>query len=228
MTSVRSHNNVAQFGEVFTPLHLVNDMLDLVAHECDRIDSRFLEPACGDGNFLAEVLRRRLAVVTKKRHRAINLWEQDALLGLACLYGIELLPDNVEACRMRLLGIFRDAYIEQFGKDCREAPVQAASIVVRSNIVQGDALAMTTVSEDGTPAKPLVLTEWSMLSGGRFKRRQFEYRELVQTAARNTGDLFSNGLQAVGTDHGQTVFIERPLRDLPLLHFRDLDQEGTV
>ena len=145
MTSMLSRDNVAQYGEVFTPPNLVNDMLDLVAHECERIDSRFLEPACGDGNFLAEVLRRRLATVTKKRRRKINLWEQDALLGLACLYGIELLEDNVQACRRRLSEIFRDTYVEQFGDSCREAPINAAQVIVRTNILRGNALAMMTV-----------------------------------------------------------------------------------
>ena len=62
---VKSKERVAQHGEVFTNDREVNAMLDLVKQETERIESRFLEPACGDGNFLAEILRRKLEVVTK-------------------------------------------------------------------------------------------------------------------------------------------------------------------
>lgn len=221
---MQTRNSIAQYGEVFTPANLVNDMLDLVAHECERIDSRFLEPACGDGNFLAEVLRRRLMMVTRKRRRKINLWEQDALLGLACLYGIELLHDNVNACRQRLLKIFSDAYFEQFGNNCREAPITSAQIIVRANILRGDALAMTTVGGTNSSTSPLLFTEWSMLSGGLLKRRHFEYRQLVRSAEGTTDDMFGNGTDAIDADHGRTVFIEKPIGELPLIHYRKLGQ----
>src|SRR6188768_701921 len=97
ISTMNSRQRIIDHGEVFTPPGLVNDMLDLVSHECERIDSRFLEPACGDGNFLTEVLRRRLAVVDRRARRSLLTWERDALLGLACLYGVELLDDNVNA-----------------------------------------------------------------------------------------------------------------------------------
>lgn len=226
MTSVLSRHNVTHFGEVFTPPNLVNDMLDLVAHECERIDSRFLEPACGNGNFLAEVLRRRLTAVDKKRRRAITLWEQDALLGLACLYGIELLYDNVNACRQRLLKIFENAYRGRFGSRYRQATVNAAGIIVRSNILQGNALAMTTVGDPGFSTHPLLFTEWSLLSGGFLKRRHFEFRKLVGAADGTVGELFDNSTYAIDADHGRTVFIEKPIRDLPLIHYLKLGQEG--
>ena len=58
---VKSKQRVTDHGEVFTPSWMVEDMLNLVKGESERIDSRFLEPACGDGNFLKVVLQRKLA-----------------------------------------------------------------------------------------------------------------------------------------------------------------------
>jgi hypothetical protein len=226
ISGMKTRQRVIDHGEVFTPPGLVNDMLDLVAHECERIDSRFLEPACGDGNFLAEVVRRRLAVVDRKRRRTSALWEQDALLGLACLYGIELLFDNVRTCRDRLIAVFVDAYAARFGARARGDCIDAARLIVRTNIFQGDALAMTTVGDAVHPARPLVFTEWSMLSGGLFKRRQFEYHQLVKPDADSSPALFGTGAEGHDSNHGEKVFIAKSIRDLPLIHYRALAKEG--
>src|SRR5213080_1245060 len=110
MVSVQSRQRIIDHGEVFTPPGLVNDMLDLVGHECERIDSRFLEPACGDGNFLAEVLRRKLLTVDKRNALNRDKWERDAILSVCSLYGIDLLADNIAACRERLLKVVSDAH----------------------------------------------------------------------------------------------------------------------
>ncbi len=106
---LKSRQRIIDHGEVFTPPGLVNDMLDLVAHECERVDARFLEPACGDGNFLAEVLRRKLLTVDKKNARNREKWERDAVLSVCSLYGIDLLADNIAACRERLSAVVADA-----------------------------------------------------------------------------------------------------------------------
>jgi hypothetical protein len=110
MTIVKSRQRIIDHGEVFTPPELVSDMLDLVAHECERIDSRFLEPACGDGNFLAEVLWRKLITVNKKQAKNRGKWERDAVLAVSSLYGIDRLADNIAACRDRLLSIVEDTH----------------------------------------------------------------------------------------------------------------------
>jgi hypothetical protein len=223
----RSRERVINHGEVFTPPELVRAMLDLVAQECERIDSRFLEPACGHGNFLAEVLERRLALVTKRAGRAIVRWEQDALLGLACLYGIELLEDNAIECRDRLHGIFVDAYCQRFGANARDAVVAAARIIVHTNIVQGDALTMTTTSTRRRKTEPLVLTEWSMLSGGKLKRRLFEYRELLRTEQEDAGPLFSAPLPKITDEEGKPVFVTRAVGEKPAIHYLRLaESEG--
>lgn len=208
---------VIAYGEVFTPPGLVNDMLDLVANECEREDSRFLEPACGDGNFLAEVLTRRLSKVTKK-HRVQAQWEAHALLGLACLYGIELLQENAAACRGRLNLLFQDFYQENFKDKAEMAVIQAAWHITRTNIVQGDARMMT-----GADSGPIIMTEWSLVGRGRLKRRLFEYRELVPDQEDNQS-LFAHSSD-VRNEEGEAVFIARHVCDLPIVHYRDLGEE---
>ena len=223
-SNMRSKQRVVDHGEVFTPPELVKAMLDLVAQECERIDSRFLEPACGHGNFLAEVLERRLALVAKRAGRSIVRWEQDALLGLACLYGIELLDDNAIECRDRLYGILADAYNQCFGRKIREAVLTAARIIVRTNIVQGDALSMTTAGTACLKPEPLVLTEWSMLSGGKFKRRLFEYRELLGAGRDDAGPLFAAPEPKITDEEGRPVFVTRAVGEKPAVHYLKLTE----
>ncbi len=230
-TEIHSRSRVIDHGEVFTPPHLVRDMLDLpgVRDECLRIDARFLEPACGDGNFLAEILRRRLGRVSDLHPKsAQHPWERDALVGLANLYGIELLYDNVQACRDRLYQLFEDHYLDRFGNQHHPAVLGAARHLVTANVFQGDALAMTTVGDRVHPARPLVFTEWSMLPRGRFKRRRFQYKELLEHNDRpnnRAADLFADGREPITGDDGRPVFIAEPVDDLPLVHYSKLREE---
>ncbi len=211
---------IIEHGEVFTPLGLVNDMLDLVAHECEREDSRFLEPACGDGNFLAEVLRRRLARVSQK-HSMQSQWEAHALLGLACLYGIELLGDNTAICRTRLANIFGEHYKQKYASSTRPEVLNAAKYILDKNIVQGNALSMSGPSGD-----PLILTEWALIGRGKFKRRLYEYSELAPLHPKETSSLFAQSGQQDRDEEGNPVFIAQHLRDLPVLHYLSLASRG--
>ena len=101
---VRSRQRVADHGEVFTGEREVNAMLDLVEQETERIDSRFLEPACGTGNFLAEILRRKLRVVAARYRRGRLDYERYGVLAVSSIYGIDILEDNVIACRYATTG----------------------------------------------------------------------------------------------------------------------------
>ena len=107
---VKSRQRVADHGEVFTAEREVNAMLDLVKNETERIDSRFLEPACGNGNFLAEILRRKLAVVKRMYGRNVADYEKWSIIALMNIYGVELLDDNAIECRNRLYDIWDEAY----------------------------------------------------------------------------------------------------------------------
>ncbi len=182
--SVKSKQRVADHGEVFTPARIVQAMLDLVREETERIDSRFLEPACGSGNFLVPVLRRKLAAVELRFGRSDFERRHYALLGLMCIYGIELLDDNIAECRDNLLEIFAD----YFGLDKAEDLFRAAAFVLSQNLIHGDALTMRT-----TLGQPIVFAEWGYLGKGRFQRRDFRLDVLTQSAAfSKDGTLFAD------------------------------------
>jgi hypothetical protein len=170
----RSKQRVADHGEVFTPAWLVEDMLDLVRNESERIESRFLESACGAGNFLKQVLGRKLAVV-KHRYSASNFETRHyALLALMSIYGIELLQDNAEQCRQDLVTQY--ANFLSVGHD--DVWYLAAKKVVDVNIIQGDALTLLTA--DG---EKISFPEWSYLGKGMFQRRDFHFLALTQRAS---------------------------------------------
>ena len=176
---------MADHGEVFTPAWMVQAMLDMVGNEASRIDSRFLEPACGSGNFLVAVLERKLTAVNLRYGQSDFERRHQALLALMSIYGIELLPDNVGECRENLLEHFI-RYLDCSGEDVFG---QAATQVLLTNIVQGDALTMTTT---GDSPHPLVLSEWSYLGRGKYQRREFSYAKLTQMSEYGEGTLFAD------------------------------------
>ncbi len=170
MSLVKSKQRVADHGEVFTPPWMVEAMLDLVKDECERIDSRFLEPACGSGNFLVQVLRRKLAAVELKYGKSDFEKRHFALFALMCIYGIELLPDNIAECRANMLEILSDYLALEESDDL----YRAASFVLSLNLVHGDALTMRTAG-----GQPITFAEWGYLGKGKFQRRDFRFDVLA-------------------------------------------------
>jgi hypothetical protein len=184
MSLTKSKQRVADHGEVFTPAWMVEAMLDLVGDETERIDSRFLEPACGSGNFLVQVLRRKLAAVERKFGKSDFERRHYALLALMCIYGIELLPDNIAECRANLLEVLAD-HLKLEGSD---ELYRAASYVLSQNLVHGDALTMRT-----TDGQPISFAEWGYLGKGKFQRRDFRLDILTQMSAfGEAGTLFAH------------------------------------
>lgn len=171
---VKSRQRVADHGEVFTPNWMVEAMLNLVKDESERVDSRFLEPACGSGNFLLVVLTRKLKTVETKYGKSTFERNHHALLALMCVYGIELLPDNVEECRNNLLNV----YLKYLGEEVQTFWNKAAVEVLRANIIQGDAL--TLKNSDGNHIE---FPEWGYLGAGKFQRRDFRYDALTQRSS---------------------------------------------
>lgn len=183
-SQIKSKERVADHGEVFTPEWMVEAMLDLVKDETERIDSRFLEPACGDGNFLVQVLRRKLAAVELKYSKSNFERRHYALLAIMCIYGIELLKDNIADCRANLLEIFAD-YLKL---DESDELYQAASYVLSQNLVYGDALKMRTHDDQA-----ITFAEWGYLGKGKFQRRDFRLDSLTLSSSFSAEDsLFSN------------------------------------
>lgn len=208
---VKSKQRVADHGEVFTPSWMVEDMLNLVQEESERIDSRVLEPACGSGNFLVPVLTRKLLTVAAKHGKSDFEKRHYALFALMCTYGIELLPDNAAECRDNLATLFNAFLgIDQDTDDW----ARAARAVLAVNIVQGDALTMTTPS-----GGPITFAEWGYLGKGKFQRRDFRYDELTQRSAWEAdGSLFA--------DMGADLFA--PQTTYPTMTVTDLAGQVTV
>jgi hypothetical protein len=181
---IKSKKRVADHGEVFTPAWMVEAMLDLVKGETERIDSRFLEPACGSGNFLVQIVRRKLAAVELKYGKSDFERRHYALLGLMCIYGIELLPDNIAECRANVLEILA----EYLNLDESDELYRAAFYVLSQNLVHGDALRMRTHDEHA-----ITFAEWGYLGKGKFQRRDFRLAILTQSYTFSVEEsLFAN------------------------------------
>lgn len=202
---VKSRQRVVDHGEVFTPSWLVESMLDLVKDESERIDSRFLEPACGSGNFIVPILLRKLASANRRYGKSSFERAHHSLLALMCVYGIELLPDNVVECRENMM----QAFVSTLNLDPSEDLSKAAKYVLAHNIVQGDALTMRTAA--GTP---IVFAEWGYLGRGKFQRRDFLFNVLtLMSSLTEEGSLFS---------HMGRHEIFTPLKSYPPLTVQDL------
>ncbi len=213
----KSKQRIKDHGEVFTPDFIVNDMLDLVKNETERIESRFLEPACGDGNFLTPILERKLEVVKNKYKSSQVEFERNTFLAVSSIYGVELLHDNVAACIERLYKIVDEMYSKLYKEKCNTDFRKSIRFVLNRNILQGNALDLKT--SDGK--EHIVFSEWSPANGSLIKRRDFEYRELADFNPKKP-TLFSIREMS---DTGETVFSPMPLKEFPLKHYLKLDYE---
>ncbi|MFN4146883.1 MAG: SAM-dependent DNA methyltransferase [Runella sp.] len=208
---VKSKKRVADHGEVFTNEREVNAMLDLVKHETERIESRFLEPACGNGNFLAEVLHRKLNVVNQRYAKSQIEWERYAVLAVSSMYGVDILEDNAQECRERLYRLFDQRYTALFEDRCKDDCRQSIKFLLARNILWGDALDFT----NPLTKQPIVFSEWSAVNGYLMKRRDFMFRFLVEKT--HQFSLFN--------DQGNAAAIDEPVKDFPLVHFLKLGED---
>lgn len=213
---VVSRKRVADHGEVYTRKREVNAMLDLVKQETERIESRFLEPACGTGNFLTEILERKLTVAESRYGRSQLDYERNAVLAVTSLYGIDILQDNVLECRQRLFEVFEQRYARRFKEAAKDECRKAVRYILERNIICGDALTLRTGV--GQNSQPIVFPEWSPVNGSMLKRRDFTFHSLLAHAAQKELPLFS--------DLGEDVFIPSPEKDYPLIHFLRVSDLG--
>lgn len=211
MSLIKSQQRVADHGEVFTPAWMVDAMLDLVQDETERIDSRFLEPACGSGNFLVRILQRKLAAVEMKFGKSDFEKRHFALLALMCCYGIELLEDNISECRANMLGVLSDYLMLEESDDL----YRTASCVLSLNLVHGNALTMRT-SDD----QAITFAEWGYLGKGRYQRRDFRLDTLTQMAALHAEDSLFSQLEK------HEIFT--PIKTYPPMTVRELAEARVV
>lgn len=208
---VKSKDRVRDQGEVFTADREVTAMLDLVKNETERIDSRFLEPACGNGNFLAPILERKLAVVERKYKRSQLEYERNVLIAIGSIYGVDIMKDNVEECRERLYKMFEYAYMSLYKKKAHTSICLSAKAILKRNIVWGNALDLRTADPDNP--EPIVFSEWSRpFNDSRIKRHDYDFEEVV------TKDEPSLLKEHKLSDLGDKVFKVHPVKSYPLTH----------
>tara|TARA_B100000989_G_scaffold254766_1_gene203506 strand:+ start:417 stop:1061 length:645 start_codon:yes stop_codon:yes gene_type:complete len=203
---VKSKARVADFGEVNTSEREINAMLDLVKQETERLDSRFLEPACGDGNFLIEVLNRKLEILVKKYKKNQYEFERNSVVVVGSIYGVDILQDNAKSAKERLFNRFFEVYEKYFKKNLNENLVESLRFILNKNIIHGDALTLKQVeSED-----PVTFSEWAIINS-KLKRRDFTLADLLAYAPFEKGTLFS--------DMGDEVHIPTPIKDYALVNY---------
>ncbi|MBT4685472.1 MAG: SAM-dependent DNA methyltransferase [Candidatus Marinimicrobia bacterium] len=209
-STITSKKRVTDHGEVFTSEREVNAMLDLVKQETERIDSRFLEPACGDGNFLSEILNRKLKIVEGRYRKSQNELDKYSLVAITSIYGVELLEDNVERCKERLFKIYLDWYNSISRGQINEKLFNCVQFVLSKNIIHGDALTLKAIGES---EEPIVFSEWSFTQN-MLKRRCFAFDDLLKNEAIKETPLFS--------DLGDDVILPRTIEEFPLVHYLEL------
>lgn len=210
MSQVKSKKRVTDHGEVFTSAREVNAMLDLVKQETERIDSRFLESACGNGNFLAEILERKLAVVTAKYKKSQLEYERYAVIAMSSIYGVDILEDNAQECRERLFEIFDKQYTKLFKNQCKDQCRKSVKYLLSKNILWGDALSL----KHPVTQEPIVFSEWSAVNGSFIKRRDYKLDMLLRQTSSEPNTLFS--------DLGDEAFIPKPIKEYSPTHFLKL------
>ena len=207
---IKSRKRVVDHGEVFTNEREVKAMCDLVNDETQRIDSRFLEPACGDGNFLAEILNRKLVVVKKKYRRSVMDFEKNSLLAVSSLYGVDIMMDNVISCRERLFKIWDKQYKAVCKKECSEDMRDSIRFILSKNIVCGNALTLHEVDENGNDTEnPILFSEWGFVTGPQLSRSEYTFDEILKQNENSKNDLNEQESLFDNNNNGEGKFIHR-------------------
>ena len=210
-SQIKSKKRVQERGEVFTNEREVKAMCDLVKDETERIESRFLEPACGNGNFLAEIVTRKLAVVSKRYGKSETDWEKYSVLAMSSVYGVDIMPDNAQECRERLFKIWEKAYKRKcktiLSADCQNA----VRFILSRNVLCGDALTM--LDDNGNP---IVFSEWSLI-GSKMKRRDYTLANLLETQSYYDLPLFEDV---------EDVKVPKPVKEFDLIHYRRVQEDA--
>jgi len=211
---VKSSDRVRNHGEVLTARREVEAMLDLVKNESERIDSRFLEPACGDGNFLVAILERKLKVVVERYRTKKADFEVQMLSALSSIYGIDLLADNIEAAKNRMFEIAVACYKKTLRVHPDDTFINIMKFILKKNILQGDSL---------NGIDKITFTQWTLV-GYQFKREEYTFAQMNQQAEILNTPLFAS----LTNDKGEDVFLPQPVKSYQLTHYRKLLEEGET
>lgn len=230
---IKSKKRVTDHGEVFTNEREVKAMCDLVKDETERIDSRFLEPACGNGNFLSEILQRKLEVCKKQYRKSPFDYERNSILALTSIYGVELLKDNVDACINRLYEIWNTEYTRVCKSEANDICRESALYILQHNILCGNALSLMRVDDKGKDTEePIIFAEWSFVMGDKLKRRDFRLDVLLKENEDETMYNTQMSLFADSADYNQYWEIDpvtketmpKPVKEYPITDYRRIAQ----
>lgn len=219
-SQTKSKERVRDHGEVFTAEREVKAMCDLVKDETERIDSRFLEPACGDGNFLAEILTRKLQVVKKKYGKSVTDYEKNSLLAVSGIYGVDILYDNVLACRKRMFDIWNDEYSRVCKGAEDEQMRNAIKFILQRNIVCGNALTLKCVDDKGQDTdEPIVFSEWAFVKGSMLQRSDYSFAAMLADSVNEA----EGQLSIFDLNDGEGRFLQKYVT-----HYKKVGENGTV
>ena len=234
-SQIKSKERVADRGEVFTAEREVKAMCDLVATQCDNVDSTFLEPACGDGNFLAEILDRKLTRVKKDAKSDKTQWEWLSVRAVASLYGVDIMQDNAEECRKRLYEQWDKAYKAACKKECNEETRESIRYILSKNIVCGNALTMMCVDENQQDTEQYITFAEFKPCGKPYMLKRRDYRLDVLLKANETPDQKKQITMDADVDDIYTYleinpvtgdYMPKPLREYNPLHYRRIKENG--
>ncbi|MGN1040763.1 MAG: SAM-dependent DNA methyltransferase [Candidatus Fimimonas sp.] len=230
---IKSKKRVAERGEVFTAEREVKAMCDLVAQECDRIDSRFLEPACGNGNFLAEILTRKLATVKKLYKSNPYDYERYSVLAITSIYGVDIMQDNVQECRERLFALWNKEYKSVCKKATNDETCEAVQYVLSKNILCGNALTLMCVDENQKDTDtPIIFPEWSLMLGTKLKRRDFRLDVMLkandkpQKGQLSLLDIPEDVRKYLSINPVTKEYMAEPICEYPPVHYRKVQENG--
>jgi len=230
---IKSRKRVTEHGEVYTNEREVKAMCDLVAQECDRIDSRFLEPACGDGNFLAEILTRKLAAVKKLYRSNPYDFERYSVLAVTSVYGVDILADNVAECRERLYELWDKEYKAVCKKTVKNETREAVKYILSKNILCGNALTLMCVDENQKDnGVPIIFPEWSLMLGTKLKRRDFRLDVMLKANDKpkndspSLSDIPEEIRPYISVNPTMKEYIAKPICEYPPVHYRRVKENG--
>lgn len=209
---MENKKRIKDFGEVFTQKREVDSILNLVKNETLNLESRFLEPACGDGNFLVEILSRKISILNSRFKKDKIDFERNSIIALSSLYGIDILSDNIDKLNVRLLDIFVKNYQDHFG-EINSDFLKSIKYILKKNLKFGDALNYKIPNSDVF----IVFSEWSMVDLDFIKRRDFTFKDIIAYKPIDGSNLFS--------DLGDDAFIPTPIKDYPLKHYLKLYEQ---
>ncbi len=206
---LRDKSRIENYGEVFTSAREVNEILDLFHHETVRIESKFFEPACGNGNFLAEILNRKLIVIKNKYSKNQKDYERALIVIVGSLYGIDILEDNVAECRARLTNICCSAYGTLYKKKVGFKIPAIVQYIVKKNILWGNALTLTTMTEK---LEPLIFSDWTFINSYQIKRRDYALSGLFE----------KNDMSQIISGEGIKHYLPKTIKEYRKTHYLEI------